>query len=298
MNINIDSPVQRLSIKCDSLYITSNDARLTIKDTSSDGLVDLSTVKSTSDNRLIAFENCKKYVINTSTPTGDKRLLEVMREFDKFNISVQRFDAILPSVIKKNNFDVIPRKSHNDGQVGCFLSHYCLLEKHLKSNKNTNLCIFEDDVFFCEDFFQRVDYIEENFSLEWDIFYFSSFYHLNNDKKKWKDIEYEKTSIKYIHRVYSPFCLQAYIVNFRSVNKILDLLKKVQHETYAIDHAYILLGHELKQFCFTPGMSSQRPGLSEIQKTESDQTKQFMNICGPHIFINKLEDFNYDEYFK
>ena len=183
---------------------------------------------------------------------------------------------------------------YTSGQLGCMLSHYEILSTY---NDQKILGIFEDDVQLCDDFLDRMQYIETNFNLDWDIFFLSSFYHLNNDQCRWNETgDYELTNIKYIHRVFGSFCTHSYLVNPKSIKKILNLMRTYMHKSYAIDHLYILIQPYIKAYSFTPGMATQIPSFTDIDNIHKDQSI-FEQIVGKHFFINRLENFDYDSYF-
>lgn len=209
-----------------------------------------------------------------------------------FGIKYQYYDALKNS--EKYKHLKFPSE-YKPGGIGCTTTHYDILKNY---SGNKILGIFEDDVQLSEDFLERFKYIENNFNLEWDMFFLSSFYHLNNDKLRWNPSgDFEFTDIKYIHRVYGSFCTHAYLVNPNSIKKILSLMEENLSKSYAIDHLYILIQPQLNCFSFTPGMATQIVSTSDIDYKVKDQT-EFERIVGKHYFVNKLEDFNYDEYFK
>jgi GR25 family glycosyltransferase involved in LPS biosynthesis len=228
------------------------------------------------------------------------RLEHIESELDKLKITSKKFDAITNPEDYDLEF-VTDRNPHQSsqwtkGQRGCYLSHRKLLENHNDSNKI--LGILEDDVVFCEDFKDRMKYIEDNFNYDWDIFFMSSFYHLNSDNNRWNvNGDYEFTDIKYIHRTYGSFTTHSYLVNPKSIKKILEKMDEFFKDSYAIDHLYILIQPYLNVFSFTPGMTNQMTSYSDVTYGTKDQT-MFKNICGEHYYSNKLSDFNYDEYFK
>ena len=232
-------------------------------------------------NHKIILDNIDFYFINLDKRTD--RLSHITNELSKINLNATKFKAIENTHGYNINFG----KSFNDGQKKCYLSHYSLI-KNYDLNSDKILGIFEDDVIFCEDFLDRFKYIEDYFNLDWDIFYLSSFYHLNDDKKRWnQNGDFEKTNIKYIHRVYGSFCCHSYLINPKSIPKIIKLLDEVVNESYAIDHALILIQPKLNCYSFTPGMTTQLTNASDTDGGIRDQT-HFKNILGDH----------YDEYFK
>lgn len=228
-----------------------------------------------------------------SLPNRTDRREWVETHLNSFNIPFEFFNAKTSSAQNYDNLKFLQGiKSPN---IGCALSHYELIKNH---NSSKILGIFEDDVLLCEDFLERFTYIENNFNLDWDIFFLSSFYHLNTDNNRWhKSGDFEFTDIKYIHRVYGSFCTHSYLVNPNSKDKILKLIRENSHKSYAIDHLYILIQPELNCFSFTPGMANQIVSHSDIDNTVKNQNT-FEKTVGPHYFVNKLNDFDYDKYFK
>jgi GR25 family glycosyltransferase involved in LPS biosynthesis len=237
----------------------------------------------------ISLENINFFYINLdSRPDRKKNSIE---QFSKHNLIVKREKACDSIVDNKLSFG----ESWTDGNKKCMLSHYNLM-KNYKDEKI--LGIFEDDVVLCDDFIERVKYIENNFDKDWDIFYFSSFYSLNNT---WHcSGDYEKTDIKYIHRVFGSFCTHALLINSKSIDKIIKLIEDVDNlvDTYAIDHLYLKkIQPILNCYAFTPGMATQLTNKSDIVDGFRDMTF-FENVLGSHYYVNNLSEFDYDEYFK
>lgn len=208
-----------------------------------------------------------------------------------FNIPFEYFDAFTQ---KDNHTNILFLPEIKSGNVGGTLSHYNLIKNY---DGEKILGILEDDILLCEDFHERFKYIEDNFNLDWDIFFLSSFYHLNNDESRWyKSGDFEFTNIKYIHRVYGSFCAHAYLINPKSKEKIIKLMEENFEKTFAVDHLYILIQPHLNCYSFTPGMTNQIVSRSDIDGGIKDQNV-FESIVGPHFFSNNLKDFDYDKYF-
>ena len=242
------------------------------------------------ESKKISFDEVEFKCINLSQRTDRREWVE--NHLNSFNIPFEFFNAKTST----QNYDNLKfLQGIKSGGIGCTLSHYELIKNH---NSNKILGILEDDVLLCEDFLERFTYIENNFNLDWDIFFLSSFYHLNTDKNRWHDSgDFEFTGTKYIHRVYGSFCTHSYLVNPNSKDKILKLIRENSHKSYAIDHLYILIQPELNCFSFTPGMANQIVSHSDIDNTVKNQNT-FETTVGPHYFVNKLNDFDYDKYFK
>ena len=221
----------------------------------------------------------------------DDRRSWVKSHLGKFGINFKFYDAQRNG--KKYSHLKFPAE-YKPGNIGCTTSHFDLLKNH---SGNKILGIFEDDVQLSDDFLTRMSYVEKNFNLDWDMFFLSSFYHLNNDERRWnRSGDFEFTDTKYIHRVYGSFCTHAYLVNPKSIDKIINLMEQNLSKSYAIDHLYILIQPQLNCFSFTPGMATQILGKSDIDGNMKDQS-EFEKIVGRHYFVNNLENFNYEEYF-
>jgi GR25 family glycosyltransferase involved in LPS biosynthesis len=238
----------------------------------------------------ISLENIQFKCINLAH-RSDKRMW-VDSHLSQHGIDFEYFQAKTANDNTKFTDDQIAQ--YTPGQLGCLLSHYEILSTYKDSRI---LGIFEDDVQLCNDFLTRIDYIENNFNLDWDIFFLSSFYHLNDDQQRWNETgDYELTDIKYIHRVFGSFCTHSYLVNPKSIKKILKLIDKHIHRSYAIDHLYILIQPYINAYSFTPGIATQIPSFNDIDNIHKDQSV-FEHVVGKHFFINELKDFDYDTYF-
>jgi len=242
------------------------------------------------DMDKITLDNINFYCISL-TKRKDRRDW-INSHLKNFNLSFEYFDALTS---EDNHTNIQFLNDTKSGNIGCSLSHYNLIKKY---NGDKILGIFEDDVILSNDFIDRFKYLEENMNLDWDMFFLSSFYHLNDDIRRWhKTGDFKFTDIKYIHQVYGSFCTHAYLINPKSISKIVKLMEENFHKSYAIDHLYILIQHQLNCFSFTPGMANQIVSKSDVDGVLKDQNV-FESIVGPHYFSNDYKSFNYDTYFK
>lgn len=240
--------------------------------------------------RPILLNDIEFKVINLKHRTDRRSRVE--EHLNSYGMQYEIYDALGPDDSKYANYNISP--TCTNGRRGCFLSHYDIIKNH---TSDTILGIFEDDVELSTDFLDRFKYIEDTFNLPWDIFFLSSFYHLNNDTKRWNiDKEYEKTDIKYIHRTYGSFCLHSYLINPDSISNIINLIDINKHKSFAIDHLFILLQPQLNCYAFTPGMATQIYNFSDIDQNVKNQ-QEFEYLCGAHYYADILTDFDYDTYF-
>ena len=160
--------------------------------------------------------------------------------------------------------------------------------------------ILEDDALLCEDFQDRLQIIERAFDehdLPWDVFYLGATYHVNPPAWHADDLgrDFELTGIRHIHRVYGAFSNQGYLVNGRSAEKLLAMMEDAMPTARGSDHAMIRLQPKLHCYSFTPGMVFQIDGQSDIGKGVT-MFSSFFESLGPHVWCNRLEEFDYDAY--
>lgn len=242
----------------------------------------------------ISIDNIDIKYINLDKRVDRKKHTE--KELAKFNLKAERFSAIETDERSHGKFNFSAK--YNKGAVGCFLSHYNIIKNH-QSDKIIG--IMEDDLLFCADFLDRMDYIEKNFDKEWDIFYLSAYFHNKRHNNKWwnngHDVDWELTDTKYIVKSYGSSSGQFYLINPKSKEKIISMIEKFQASCHGIDHVYVMMQPDLNCYSFCPGMVTQIVGESNILSRFMDHNTFFFTEFGPHIFANKLKDFDFDAYF-
>ena len=100
----------------------------------------------------------------------------------------------------------------NINSVGCFLSHYYLW-KQIINIKEDNFIIFEDDTIFNEITLKEINYRISTIPDDWDI------YLLSDNQCCYSKIKLNKK----IDKVKRFFLTNAYIINKKAINKILNL---------------------------------------------------------------------------
>ena len=187
------------------------------------------------------------------------------------------------------HFATPPRKA-------CYNSHYSLISQYTGSDI---LGVLEDDAVFCSDFSKRFNYALENLPSDWDMFFLNAHFHLF---PKYHDKDFDRTEVPHIFKVYGLFCAHAYLINPKSIPKILSSLDMVANDSYAFDYSLILASKMINQYCFVPGMTTQLKSRSDIDtvgtgirlETKKDTTATFLRECGPHTYTDTLEQFSLD----
>lgn len=167
--------------------------------------------------------------------------------------------------------------------------------------------VFEDDILFCSDFTKRFDYIcNWSKTHEWDIVWLGASFHVNPpywhrhgqsgmppDCSAQLGYDCLPTDDPHMIRTFGAYVTFAYIVNYESIDKILQYLDGFMHRTIGIDYSFIAAAKfqpDLKFFSFVPGCVMQIDNKSDIGKGDTIWSGQLNN--GPYVFQDKMENFD------
>lgn len=182
-----------------------------------------------------------------------------LEEFKKHGINnVERFSACDGQTININ-FDKFRK-----GEFGGLISHYNLIKKAKDENLN-NVLILEDDVEFVENFNELFDSYIKLIPNDWDIIYFGG-----NHVGGLVEIN------PHISKINHSYALQAYMVNSKSYNDLLDFMEgfinKIYKTTQVINNVsvaadYIISFYQPISNCyvFRPHLAYQKEDYSDIQ---------------------------------
>lgn len=254
------------------------------------------------DNYHIAF-------INMDHRTD--RLAHMESQLATAGIEANRIRGMHPQEYTGNPDHVRVMMNRTPGAVGCYLSQVRIMKEARAFNRHA--IVFEDDCVFCSDFQKRMDYIEAWIAkkewYDWDVFYLGASVHIpawwHKPGHRERELEScrctlgrdaETTDDPHVLRCYGIFATFAYIVNVRSLNKVIDALERIMPRSMGIDWSMIALGTELNQFCFVPGCVKQMTNQSDIGNgiTHWDG---FLKLNGTfensaYVFQDRMEDFN------
>lgn len=203
------------------------------------------------------------------------RLQHMTSELNRVGLEAERFKAI---DWKKHNWDnnyygTMLRRT--PGAIGCYLSQIGVIKAAFEKGKSA--IVFEDDLIFCSDIKERLNYIEDFINAEakdFDVFWLGGTFHVN--PPYWhtgrnpllpgatigKDAECTKD--KRIMRTYGCFSTHAYIVNINSIPKVLSMLENQIPTSIGIDFSFIRMQPDLKTYSFVPGCVKQMDNMSDI----------------------------------
>lgn len=247
------------------------------------------------DNIYAAYANLAK------RPDRNEHMI---KELSRVGLPINRFNSLLPE-------DVIDKKIAADrlqvmykrtkGAIGCHYSQVGIMEEALK--KGQHAWVMEDDLVYCDDIHQRLETIFNFLNThEWDIFWFGGTYHKDvtwhksiNGQHTHPDLQmctctlnrdWESTDNEYIVRTYGAFSTHSYLVNVKSLPKILDLLDQNVYRSMGIDWIMLLIQPDIHTYAFDPGCCKQYDNQSNIGDGIS-HFSGFKNL-GPHWYKQTL----------
>lgn len=235
------------------------------------------------------------------------RLDHMLNELSRVGITATRTRGRLPSEFNLDDPKLQTMRSRTPGAIGCHFSQVRVMELALLSGQHA--FVMEDDLIFCSDFKERLDYIS-NWAedKEWDVIWFGGTFHSpafwhpvgpsrmrpNCSANIGKDVE--PTEDPRMVRTYGAFSTFAYIVNVNSIRKIMDLFDAHLHESIGIDFLFIKIQPQLKCYAFVPGCAKQIDNQSDIG-TGITRFSGFSKLNGTeensrYWFQDRMDQFN------
>lgn len=214
--------------------------------------------------------------INLHHRADRRELMEV--ELNRVGIKADRFEAIFTKGNEWNRFPYQMMFNRTRGAIGCMLSQMEVMKE--AKELGVGVMVLEDDLTVGSDATERLDYIEKYVNEkepDFDIFFLGGTVHCN--RSWWHSTPHygelttcnctlnrdgELTDDPRIIRTYGMFSTHAYIVNVKSIEKILKLLNSFIHLSIGIDHALINFQPQLRCFAFMPGIVKQYNAVSDI----------------------------------
>lgn len=207
------------------------------------------------------------------------RNLRMIAELEKAGIRAERTRGLKPSEVEQPDHKTHVMQVRTPGAIGCHYSQVSVMEKALERGQHA--FVMEDDLVFCDDWKERVPMIEDFLNeREWDVMWLGGTYHIRpewhrieNGKHTNPDLQmcecqlnkdFEPTDNPRFVRTYGCWSTYAYIVNKKSLTKILELLDSNVYRSMGIDWLFILLQPQLQTFAFVPGCVKQYDNPSDI----------------------------------
>lgn len=237
------------------------------------------------------------------------RLSHMTSQLDKVGLRAVRHRGKKPSEITDIPYDRIAAMlRRTEGAVPCHFGQVEIIQTALDKGKSA--MVFEDDCVFCEDFNGRLEYIFKWMdSHEWDVFYFGSAMHIGDEQAPYwhphgaskmgnaLDIsahlgyDAKRTDDERVIKTFGAFDTFAYMVNLKSISKVLRMLDEFLPKSIGIDFNMIYWQPRgMESFAFLPGLVRQMSNQSDIGNgiTHWDN---FLKLGG-FVFQERMEMFD------
>jgi len=168
---------------------------------------------------------------------------------------VDKRELLVPEISQK----LMHAPNHAKGILACMLSHVTLL-RQVRALKIPAVCVFEDDVILCEDFKQRIEYIESLPSFDFDFFALGGHFSTKADRGG-------ETRWKHIRRIYSIGGTYAYVMTERVID---FFLRNVTYQYGADEFFSNFIYSRFNSYAFVPFLAGCVPGKSEITDSNWD----------------------------
>ena len=212
------------------------------------------------------IKNIKFYCLTTDDNIGIQRYNESEILFKKHNINVEKYVGINGDNLKK---DV--RYAGNERTYANLLSHFDIIKK-AKDQNLEYVGVFEDDVFFCDDYEKRIEYIK-NSGIGPDMFYLGGFF--NSNTNKFGNTEHEK-----IKKLIGSGGTHSYIIRNTIYDFILNQFDLAVQHSMAIDGFYarvigkepdnrFYFNHNYQILAYLPFLCATRPTFSRLENRNS-----------------------------
>lgn len=184
----------------------------------------------------------KAYFINLGRRPD--RLSQAREQFAKNGIVVSRFEAVDGSQFSKH-------PSLSRGAAGCLESQLSILKDGLK-NKYEAVAVFEDDVFFVDDFENKFTQFYEQVPDDWQFIY------LANNKY---NARVERLS-ENVEQVSGAWSAHAFIIRSNAMKAAVDI---VSGGDMPVDVYYGILQQYYPAYSAVPSLAGQRADHSDIE---------------------------------
>lgn len=179
------------------------------------------------------------------------RWAECLREFAKWDLDVERFDAVDGKLYWRPGHKVKP------GSIGNCMSKIEILRLCIERNYKSVL-ILEDDVEFQEDFQNKFDEWSREIPESWEMLW------LGGNHNWVKDIPLFSPHLIRITNTYST---HAFALRGTLFEEVLRLLEPLEPED---DIILTELQRSHEAYCFMPNLAYQRPGFSDVYERDTD----------------------------
>lgn len=235
------------------------------------------------------------------------RLEHITKELGKVGIEATRHRGKKPSEYDLNDPKYRVMLNRTPGAIACHEGQVGIMKT--AQSLGMHAAVLEDDVVFAIDMQERLSYIDNwskthSFDLIWlgGTVHVPAFWHkigasgMPPNCSLQLGYDCRATDDPRMIRTYGAFSTYAYIVNYNSIQKVLDLLGGFMPQTIGIDFSHIALGNKIESYMFVPGCCKQIDNRSDIG-TGDTIFSGFSKLNGTlensrYWFQEKISDFD------
>lgn len=248
--------------------------------------------------KLMLLDDCYISYLNLDCRPDRREHME--KELARVGIWAERTRGQMPVEFDRNSPQLQVQWNRTPGSIGCMMGQMRIMMDAYRSGKSA--MIFEDDVVIATDIKDRLEYFsrflygQEDWAVAWlggTIHIPAPFWHTGKNPdlighSLGKDAE--PTHDPRIIKCYGAFSTFAYVVNYKKIPEVLQLLKEVMPISMGIDWSFIKLGERLNTFMYLPGCVKQMDNQSNI----GNGATIFSGFArlGDHWFQDKAEMFD------
>lgn len=227
------------------------------------------------------------------------RLAHITGQLERAGINAIRTRGQMPEEFSREDSRLQVQWNRTPGSIGCMIGQMNIMRNAY--NKGWSAMVLEDDVILCSDFKERIEHLSDFSKMrDWDVLWLggtvhiaSPFWHtgINPDLPgSFLGKDAEPTDDPRVIKCYGAFSTFAYIVNYYSIPRVMQLLEEVMPLSMGIDWSFIKLGEQLNTFMFLPGMAKQLDNKSDI----GQGITKFSGFAalGDYWYQDKMNDFN------
>lgn len=153
---------------------------------------------------VLCLPNRKNYITNTLTKMDI--LFTIHNAILGKSINIQ--NLITKGIISKNH------TFKNNNEIACALGHLSIINEYLiNGNTYGNICVFEDDIEFNDDYYNNLSLIMESLPKDYEFL---------NLSRCWANCISEKKINDYINITQKSLCSSSYILNKKGAKKIIQ----------------------------------------------------------------------------
>lgn len=182
------------------------------------------------------------------------------KRLSDLGIKAERFEAILGGAVDKSTLNINPtKKTLNNGEIGCYLSHRQIWQI-IKENNHKRVLILEDDADFCPNFLNEFSEKISNIP-DFDMLYFG---HWNYDHKgqSGKTTALKEEVSAGVFKANRCWLTHAYAVDIKCVDY---LLQKTEEIYSCLDSVLADIQSPLEVYALYPNLIKQDKTKSSLR---------------------------------